>query len=533
MITRRSFLKKSSAAAGIVGLGSLYGCTPRSEELRGSLTGPDMSVGHKVRELLNIKPVEISKEDVVIVGGGASGLSAARWLNRNNISFRLLELETETGGNSRSGSNKLGRYPLGAHYLPLPSLRHKNLQQFLEECDVITGYRNGLPVFNEYHLCFDPKERLLVGHHWQNGLIPSDGISDAERDDIRRFHDLMHRYRELVGSDGKFAFDIPVDESSQDNSLLQLDKITMSRFLSDHKLTTAPLRWYVNYCCCDDFGSTVDETSAWAGIHYFASRKGKAANADLDDVLTWPEGNGFLIDHLVKGIGNKINARSVVLAVTPNGNTVDVDYFDVATGTVKRIESKGVIVAVPAFVAKHLVRASRDVDFGAFQYAPWMVANIVVDSWLGERRGEPLSWDNVIYGSSSLGYVLSQHQNVELGSGGKTITYYRALTGADCAQTRKVAMETKWESWRDSIFADLKVAHPGIRQYSKQLDVWIWGHGMIRPSPGFIWSENRMSAQKPVGDRIHFAHSDISGISVFEEAFESGTKAASALMKII
>lgn len=31
------------------------------------------------------------------------------------------------------------------------------------------------------------------------------------------------------------------------------------------------------------------ETSAWAGIHYFASRNGRGANTESQDVITWPE----------------------------------------------------------------------------------------------------------------------------------------------------------------------------------------------------------------------------------------------------
>jgi len=533
MITRRSFLRKSSAAAGLLGFGAFQSCNRSSMELTGSLNGPDMALGHKVREMMEMKPVEVAREDVVIIGGGVAGLSAGRWLNKNGTSFKLLELEAETGGNSRSGSNRLGRFPLGAHYLPLPSLRHTNLLQFLEECNVITGYQDNIPLYNDYNLCFDPKERLFIEHHWQDGLIPNEGISADERSDIKKFHELIHHYRELIGKDGKFAFDIPVDESSKDPGLLALDTITMAQYLKDRGLTSEPLRWYVNYCCCDDFGSTIEETSAWAGIHYFASRKGKAANASSDDVLTWPEGNGFLVDNLRKNIIDKIVSKSVVLGVTPNQDSVDVDYFDASSNTIKRIKAKSAVVAVPTFVAKHLVRAKRDIDFNSFQYAPWMVANIIVDSWLGERRGETLAWDNVLYGSQSLGYVVAQHQETQMASREKTITYYRALTGSDCAASRKVAMETKWESWRDSIFADLKTAHRDIDQYAKQMDVWIWGHGMIRPSPGFIWGNTRQAARQSIDNKIFFAHSDLSGISVFEEAFESGVRAATQLMKTI
>jgi hypothetical protein len=350
---------------------------------------------------------------------------------------------------------------------------------------------------------------------------------------LKKFHDLVYHYRELTGRDGKLAFDIPVDNSSQDAELRKLDTITMAQFLEDNGLTSEPVKWYVNYCCADDFGSDIEETSAWAGLHYFASRKGKAANAGIEDVLTWTNGNAFLVERLKEHIRNNIITKSVALGVTIETNGVSVDYFDAASATVKRIEAKGVVVAIPMFAAKHLIRAKREVNYDVFQYAPWMVTNIVVESWMNERRGEPLSWDNVIYGSSSLGYVLAQHQNLENPPNQKAITYYRALTGKDCAAVRKKTMDTSWESWRDSIFKDLNVAHPGFEKYAKQMDVWIWGHGMIRPSPGLIWGEDRQRARQPLGNRVFFAHSDLSGISIFEEAFEGGIRAATELMKTL
>ena len=47
---------------------------------------------------------------------------------------------------------------------------------------------------------------------------------------------------------------------------------------------------------------------------------------------------------------------------------------------------------------------------------------------------------------------------------------------------------------------------------------------MIRPTPGYIWGEARAEFQKPLGP-IHFAHTDMSGISLFEEAHYQGIRA--------
>src|SRR5258707_4278668 len=223
MISRRHFLKQGSLAAGSLLLAPQYSCSNSKTEILGTLCGPNSKIGHLLRNPISIAPKEIIKEDIVIVGGGVAGLSAARWLHLAGQSFRLLELEDEAGGNSRSGRNSITPYPLGAHYLPLPNIHNKELLSFLEECGVITGYKNDLPVYNEYYLCFDPKERLYINHHWQEGLIPNEGIPTSDITEIKRFLELMENYRNKRGADGKMAFEIPVGESSQDADFVKLD----------------------------------------------------------------------------------------------------------------------------------------------------------------------------------------------------------------------------------------------------------------------------------------------------------------------
>jgi len=522
MITRRTFLKQGSLAAGSLLLSTQYSCRSSRSEITGSLTGPNSRIGHLLRNQNPGTPMEVIKEDIVIVGGGVAGLSAARWLQLSGQSFRLLELEGEPGGNSKSGKNSITSYPLGAHYLPLPNTHNKDLLSFLEECGVITGYKNALPVYNEYYLCFDPKERLYINHHWQEGLIPNEGVPEEDRTEINRFLEQMESYRNKKGIDGKMVFEIPVGKSSQDPDFLKLDLISMDQFLQNNNFKSPYLRWYVNYCCADDFGATLEDTSAWAGIHYFASRRGHSENSKFDDVLTWPEGNHWLVKQLSKNIKPNIQSKSAVMSVRPNGKGVDIDFLEIATNEYKRIQAKAVIMSSPQFVNKYLLQVPRQFDYSTFNYAPWMVANLTVNSTLREKRGEPLCWDNVVYGSNSLGYVHAAHQSLSMPQNETVITYYQPLTGKDCRAVRNTAQKKNWNEWSDTIFTDLGSVHPNLKESTSQLDVYLWGHGMIRPEPEFIWGENRVKASVPIQNKIFFAHSDLSGLSVFEEAFENG-----------
>ena len=272
--------------------------------------------------------------------------------------------------------------------------------------------KNGLPLYNEYYLCFDPKERLYINNYWQEGVIPREGLEAKDLKQIEQFLSMMNDFKHRIGNDGKPAFTIPVDRSSSDPLFRQLDMLTMDEFLAQNNLTSPYLRWYVNYCCADDYGSGLAETSAWAGIHYFASRKGTAANAPSDAVLTWPEGNYWLVRELRKNIEKNIATKSLAYHIDLSEKDPAVLIFDATTNSSKKISAKAIVIATPQFIAKRLLTdVKRSIDYSAFTYSPWMVSNVTLDSPLNEKHGEGLCWDNVIYGSDALGYVSGHPSN--------------------------------------------------------------------------------------------------------------------------
>lgn len=531
MISRRNFFLKTSQALGLSFLvPSIEGCK-QNHVVNGYVTGPNASLGHRLRDMDFPNPSSTMFTKTLIVGGGVAGLSAARYLKKSTDNFLLIELEESVGGNAMAGNNAITAFPWGAHYLPLPGSNDQELLAFLKEAGAITEIKNDLPVYNEYHLCHDPKERLFLNNHWQEGIIPHEGIPREDRAEIDRFITMMYSYKTLKGKDGKDAFAIPVEFSSQDDAIKALDTISAAEFLSEHNFVSQYLQWYVGYCCADDYGSSLQKTSAWAMIHYFASRKGESSNATSDAVLTWPEGNYWLIKKLKKNIHNHIQSNVLAYDVRLTDTGVDVLVFDAKENKSKKISANTVILATPQFINQRLLNTiKRSINYNQFQYAPWMVANLTVTGSLNERKGESLCWDNVIYGSSALGYIRATHQNIGTQSDKNVLTYYKPLLDDDCSASRMHAYERTFEDWRNEIFNDLKKAHPAIEQNTSQMDVWLWGHGMIKPTPGFVWSENRMNASTPIDNKIFFAHSDLGGISIFEEAFYHGHKSAKEVL---
>lgn len=532
-MNRRSFIELT---AGLTALSSwVLSCKP-GRKIKGQIIGASASAGHLVRDKQFSAPANITQKDIVVIGGGISGLSAARHLQQNGMNnWILLELEDHAGGNAAYGQNNLSLYPWGAHYIPVPNNDLKEYLQFLEESGVITGKNEaGLPVYNELYLCFDPQERLYINGRWQDGLVPHYGVPSLQLKQVEQFLQKMDEYRHLKDSQGKDAFAIPVDASSQEERFRELDTITMKEWLLTQGFDSEYLHQYVNYCCRDDFGTPHDLVSAWAGIHYFASRKGQGANAHHSDVLTWPEGNGFLVEHLQKDLLPQIRTGSLAVKVQETSSGVEIDFLDMKTHSLERIQARHCIMAIPQFVAARLLQnAARTAQVKqTLQYVPWMVANLKVRA-LEERSGAPLSWDNVLHNSSSLGYVEATHELLQQHSDFKNLTYYLPLTEKTPVEERRSAQTKTYEEWVALIMQDLQKVHPNIDQATEELNIMIWGHAMAQPLPGIIHGNIRKDLSASINNKIHFAHTDLAGISIFEEAFYQGIRAARKIIQSI
>ena len=518
--SRRSFIKIVGAA--LIAVPFLQFCSDKIAVIMIRLSGTKHLLGHRLWIKDFPKPTKQIQISYLIVGGGISGLSAARQFQKKGINdFLIVELENHLGGNSSNGENKYSKYPLGAHYLPLPNFQDKELLQFLEEEKIILGYNEkGFPVFDELQLTFAPDERLFYKNNWQEGVVPKEGNLVSDDLEFEKFFKKMNDFRTAKGKDEKYLFDIPLYLSSSDTETRVLDKITMKQWFTNNHFTSEPLLNYIDYCCKDDFGLGIDYVSAWAGIHYFAGRKQDSTSEKHDSVLTWPEGNSRLANHLKKYTQDKTLKNHLVYEVKAENNKVMAKAFDDVTKTSVEIIADKVIMASPQFVNQYLIK-DRKAFTKDFHYTPWLLATLIVTD-LSYNFSFPLSWDNVIYDAKGLGYVYDQHQTVNQIQNKKVITYYYSFSSADLKKTRKELYKKDKEYWKQFVLNDLKIAHPDIEEYTEDIEVFLLGHGMISPAPGFIFGEAKKNAKQNIQNKIYFAHSDLSGISIFEEAFHQG-----------
>jgi protoporphyrinogen oxidase len=533
-LKRREFIAGLATAAWMAGCSRSDGAAPLPP---GELLGASHAAGHRLRGGGFPEPAETRSHRVVIVGGGIAGLAAAWRLGKAGFSdFRVLELEREPGGNARFGANEVSPYPWGAHYISLPTREATHTRELLADLGVLIGDpRAARPRYEERFLCHDPQERLYRNGRWQDGLLPEIGAGESDRQQYRRFEELMAQFKARRARDGRKAFAIPTAASAPEPDLVELDRISMREFLLSRGLDSAPLHWHVNYACRDDFGTDYAQTSAWAGVHYFASHDAEAENADSHTVLTWPEGNGWVVRQLATRLAVQLVAGATVFRIREEGRRVAVDYHSLAEDRTVRINAERVIFAAPMFLLPYVLEnAPTDIVDAAraFQYAPWVVANLTLKAVPADRGGAPLSWDNVIYDSPGLGYVVATHQALRTAPGPTVLTYYRPLTDMAPAAARERLLTATREEWAGRVLDDLARPHPDIRSLATRLDVFRWGHAMVRPVPGFMWGKARATLAGPRG-RVHFAHSDLSGMSLFEEATFRGAAAAEAVLRML
>ena len=164
------------------------------------------------------------------------------------------------------------------------------------------------------------------------------------------------------------------------------------------------------------------------------------------------------------------------------------------------------------------------------EHAPWLVANLTLAGLPQDNGHSPLAWDNVLYDSPGLGYVVATHQHLRQHEPATVITYYQALSHTTPKLARQQLLNTSHAGWRQQILQTLAAPHPQLAQQLQRLDIWRWGHAMARPTPGLI-SSSALAALQSDHHQVQLAHADLSGFSLFEEAQYWGVRAAEQALK--
>ena len=561
-MNRRQFLQSTATLATAASASWLdYRYLARPPGISVNKVG--LPLAHLLRDQqLNAAPSHEHVCETLILGSGAAALSAAWYLARNGYTNFCIADGFERNGNNAayaySGSLKMSKAnfseaktnateaplvaPSGAHYLAQPSAESSHIRQMLADLGIIEGYNGaGNPIYRDTDLVNAPDERLLINGAWQDGIIPQ-----PHDPDTRRFFALIAQLLHARGSDGRKIFAIPIVLSSQDAQWRALDRQTFAQWLATQGYQSPRLLWYLDYCCRDDYGQGIDQVSAYAGLHYFTARGNEHA-----PVLTWADG----LNHLSEALRRHAQIQSraqlsdtreltfrqpeshpyIATQIDEQNDHVRVTLRHIRTGDTRLIRAQNVICAMPLNIAQRIIQSPQRYGFAAdFRLppsAPWLISNFVLHSFPAEPKRSELAWDNIVYGSRGLGYVVASHQHIHVAKPGHTLfTAYTALNHDSPANVRRQLLAAEPRDLLDIAAQDLLAAY-GKRfwQHVAHIGITVRAHAMSAPSAGYL-SQPTLLALRQHQSRLHFAHSDLSGYSVFEEAAWWGVEAARRIL---
>jgi glycine/D-amino acid oxidase-like deaminating enzyme len=545
-LDRREFLHLLGLT-GAAALGDGAGCRGRTGgaalDFEGSIVGDAPGPCH--RELKEglvppgpLGPVEADEplRDVVIVGGGLSGLAAAWALGRHGVSdLVLLERADVLGGVARDGRLAGRPCPWGAHYLGLPDARSAVLMHLLGDVGVIERIDGqGRPVVAPRYRVRDPVVNHFHGRSHSLGFFPN-GLATAEDHAAHRAFDAdMDRWSRLRDATGEPAFRLPISGRGRVEEAEALDRITFAAYLDGRGLRSPVLRDFVDQRLTDEYGSRAGEISAYAAVLYWAAEEGRrtagGGATSREAYVSWPEGNGFLVRGLARYLppgAARLGTR--VLEVREVDGEVRVLAQVAGETAVRGFRGRTCLYAAPKLGASailpELPRATRQVLDG-LTYTPWLVANLLLAE-TPEHDAACLAWDNLITPSWSLGFVNGQHFETP-GRDAEApfvLTFYAAFAGALRDRARRDLLALDWETWASLIVAELELAMPEVRPQVRQLDLFRWGHAMVRPTPGCLFGGPREALSAPQG-RVLLAANDAHVLPLYEEAVDRGVAAA-------
>ena len=487
------------------------------------------------------EPASSEAFDVVVLGGGLAGLCAAHRLAKRGVKrVVLLEAADAIGGNARSG----GDCPLGAGYVPVPSRRSKlhEFAQLLKELGV-----------TRRDVCRAPVERLYLRaeERWQRERLHGSfdvapfGTS-ADRAEQRRFRGKIEAFATRRGRDGRFAFVLPVAACSRDPTICELDKESAADWLAAHGFRTAALRWFVDYCLRDDYGTAARDCSAWVMLHYFCAR-------GRETLYTWPDGLGHVAEALAARLakaGVDVRTRAPALRCVARAGGVAVTYAAGGGAPVLReVTAAHAVCALPRYAAAALLD-SPEAAGPPLAYAPWVVSNLRVAA-----PPAGTAWDNVAYDAAaadgapaaygdlsraSLGFVVSTHQRRFRGNcldalrrpRPAVLTLYAAFADGDPDAQRAALAARSREDLAAAAVAEVARSHPGAPSAVRAVDVRVLPRAMAKPAPGFLERVFGATAapRSALGGALVFAHTDMS-LPLVEEAHFWGATAADAVCR--
>ena len=470
MQSRRDFIK-------FVVVGSVATGCPVKESLAASpdaktppvVHGDHFQVCHEIRDGREFdRPDATQKADIVIIGGGAAGLSAAYFLRGKD--WLLLEKEPHFGGNAYQEEFAGQPFATGSAY----AYRGDYGDQLAGEL----GLRL-LPVDNP-----DPTivNGAFVADTWKTGLehlpYPKDVVAS-----FRKFRDELRKINVA-------------------DRLAELDAQPFTNFTTGFAPELE--QWWDGYGL-SNWGATTRDTSAYVGL---ASLQDLASGGDGKRAIL-PGGLGCITHRLVEVLQPHYKDRMIgdatVVAVVQEQASVRVTY--VRGDKLTTVSAKAVLFCAPKQIASRVVLSLPSEQRAAMRrirYAPYPVVNVIFGKPVYNR-----GYDTWCPGNAFTDFIVADW-TVRNQPGYKQknniLSFYTPLREE---QRSTLLDEGDCKTLAARVLVDFQKLLPEFNVDPIEVRIYRRGHPMFMALPGH-YTKTRLAAAHPM-DRIFFGNADSGG----------------------
>lgn len=261
--------------------------------------------------------------DVLIVGGGLSGLSTAYHLKKAGISYRILELAPRVGGRVRTGT-----YPEQAQ-------AEVGLAEFWDG-------NPALEIVKELNVQMERVDTGLSSFMFENKLLPFKGDSNQEFVSGLLGAADYKRYQEWDQSMEKMQHEL--EDGDPGPELSKLKEISFEDWLKKQNLPPKAFAM-VKAVLDPEIGTSISRISALDGIAEWHIFTGKGANPN--HVVG---GNQNLTEAIADSIGREhISLNTQVTNVIDTADGVEVRAVDTGSYSNHTFKAKYAVMAIPLY----------------------------------------------------------------------------------------------------------------------------------------------------------------------------------------
>lgn len=467
---RRDFIKFVVAGSVASGCPIDFSLLAAQTENKPVVDGEDNHICHQVRDGKVFTPPPVSaRHDIVIVGGGVSGLSAAYMLQHRDI--LLLEKEPHWGGNAYVMEYDGVTYATGAAFLD----RSEYSYQFAKEIGL-----EPLPINNWDGTIVNGE---FIADTWGDGLdkLP---YSPVVREGFKKFKaellaiDLQKRQKEL--------FAIP-----------------FSSFLKGYPDEVK--QWWDNYGP-SNWGAAAEDTAATIGVYEMQAISGPNRK---DERYTWPGGLGAITKKLAEILQPLLNDRmrtdATIVMVVPGKNEVQITYMQ--GEELKTVAAKAVIMATPKFITRRIVKGLPQIQDDAMhqiRYIPYAVVNLIYDKPVFNR-----GYDTWCPGNKFTDFIVADWVMRNQPGYKQKYNILSCYTPMPEEDRGYLLTESSARKVAEAVLRDFKKLQPATNADPLEVHIYRRGHPMYMSTPKLFTDVQPLVRHSL--DRVFFANTDSEG----------------------